>query len=204
MTTFTISKFTDSNDIPECAQNTIQICIRKKTPNRYYMVEVPTTVWPCIDDVPTVYKPLVQAALLNSAEKILDRYVSNVNNIHTMLPCDLLSLENLTANSQAQRMTTAYIIQLWRNSHKYILGVMPKLTEYKGSQLLKYKAAIELHEKRLTKLVSSKAEFMLSVRDLELALATLAVEDMDTPLGEYVALRTEELRPLIEAMDNAL
>ena len=204
MTTFSIHRFTNPDDITESLPATTRVQVQKRIPTRYYVVDVPASMWPSIDDVPDVYKALVNGALIASAEKILDRYVSNANNVHSTIPQTLFSLEAMLASSDSTRMTSKYIMQLWKNSHKYILGIAPKLALLTGSAKLKYMAAMETHEKRLTKLVGAKPETTLSERDLDLLLTTLDPADLETPLGEYIALRTEEIRPLIQAMDNAL
>lgn len=201
---FTIVKVTSSEDI-KAVDNSVMITIQQRIPTRYYSVAIPTTMWHgvALATVPDQFRPLVSGALELAAEKVLDSYLKG-KNVETWIPCDRFSLDNLLASSDAGRMTSARLMQLWRNSHKYLLGIAPRLTELQGSALLKLKSAIETHEKKLVLLCSKTAEDKLSQADLDKLLATLAPEDLESPLGEYIAVRYDEVSKKIEANAYAL
>lgn len=201
--TTTRTKFTD---VPAPIPSHIRIETRTRKPeSRAYTIDVPATLWPNTDDVPTIYRALVDSALLDCAETALNTFItSKASAGNPNMPLGLLTLENLLSATAARRMTSALLLGMWRNSSKYILEVAPKLTEYAGLQLLKYKANIERHEKRLTSLCARNPESLLSASDLDKLLVNLADADELTPFGDYLAARTEEIRSKITEDSEAL
>lgn len=177
----------------------------RKPESLAYTIDVPTTLLPNVDAVPTIYRPLVESAVADALEEVLKGFVTSTKTAGNMqLPATLLALENLLAQSAAKRMTSAMLIGLWRNSSKYMLDVAPKLTSLQGSQLLKYKAAIEKHEKRLTALCGREPEASLSADDLDKLLVNLTDTDANSQYGQFLADRTEAVRGKLVDVDDAL
>ena len=59
-------------------------------------------------------------------------------------------------------------------------------------------------EKRLAKLTGKAPENTLSTADLDNILVNLAIEDLDTPYGEFIASRCEEIRGKLSEQNDAL
>lgn len=195
-------------DVPACPAMHTRIETRTRKPeSRAHTVDIPTSAWHAVtcETIPTQFRALVEAALLDSAEAVLSRFVTNTaTRGNASIPASLFTLEALLANSATARMTVATLLGMWRNSSKYVLDVAPKLTEYEGSRLLKYKANIERHEKRLAALASKSPETSLSADDLDKLLTNLHDSDADSAYGNYLADRTEEVRAKLTEDGDAL
>lgn len=207
MTTYQITTTrTKFADVPAPIAAHVRIETRVRKPeSRAYTVDIPTTAWIDTSSCPVQFKPLVDSALLDAAEKVLSGFVTSTatrGNQH--IPAKLLELDNLLNATASCRMTVAQLIGMWRNSSKYILDVAPKLAQYAGTQLLRYQVNIERHEKRLGLLVGKNAETTLSATDLDKIMLNLADDDSDTPFGAYLADRTEEVRGKLAEDSDAL
>lgn len=195
---------TKTEDMPSSIASHIRIVSRTRKPEtKAFSIDIPTSQWIDTSDVPSQYKPLVDASLIELAEDALNGFVTSKatsGNLH--VPSSLFTLASLLEASASKRMTAALLIGMWRNSVKYVLDVAPKLTSFVGSQLARYQANIERHERRLASLCGRNAEMALSAEDLDKLLVNLADADNDTPFGEYLATRTEEVRvKLVEDSD---
>jgi hypothetical protein len=69
---------------------------------------------------------------------------------------------------------------------------------------LRYQANIEKHEKRLAALTGKNPELNMSAEDLDKLMVNLAEADSETPYGEYLAQRTEEIRSKLVEDSEAL
>jgi hypothetical protein len=160
---------------------------------------------PDTSEVPAQFRLLVDSALLDACETQLNTFVtSKATAGNPNIPASLFTLESLLTATAARRMTSAMLLGLWRNSSKYVLDVAPKLTTLAGSQLLRYQANIEKHEKRLTALCGRYPELTLSAADLDKLMVNLADDDADTQFGVYLADRTEEIRGKLTEDSEAL
>lgn len=208
MNNYPILKATTAADgtktMPELYPSTVRVVCHKRSPARTYIVDVPTIQWPNTDDVPSAYRELVRGALLDAASKILAGYTGNPARDQSAIPANLLALENLIAQGANDRMTSEALLNLWKQSKKYVFSIAPKLTELTGTNLLKYKAKIERMEKRLTALCGRTPETKLSGNDLDNILVNLTDDDLDTPFGEFVAIRCEEVRGKLSDDGDAL
>jgi hypothetical protein len=193
-------------EVPAQLPQTVRIETRVRKPeSKAYTIDIPIAAWIDTSEVPAQYRPLVDSALLDCAEGILNTFVTSKTTAGNMnIPCKLLTLENLLTTASAKRMTSAMLLGLWRNSSKYVLDVAPKLTTLTGSQLLRYQANIERHEKRLTALCGRYPELTLSAVDLDKLMVNLADDDAETQFGVYLADRTEEIRGKLTEDSEAL
>lgn len=193
-------------DVPSPIASHLRIETRIRKPeSKAFTVDLPLTLWINTDDVPAVFRPLVDSALLEAAEQQLNVFVtSKATAGNPNIPASLFSLESLLSSSAAKRMTAALLLGMWRNSTKYIMDVAPKLANLTGSAQLRYVAAIEKHEKRLGALAGRSPELSLSATDLDKILVNLADEDEGTTFGEYLAARTEEVRAKLTEDSDAL
>ena len=206
-TTYTITTTrTKVADVPAPIASHVRIETRIRKPeSKAFTIDIPTTHWLNTDDVPSVYRALVDSALLDCAEGVLNVFVtSKATAGNSNIPANLFTLENLLASSANKRMTAALLIGMWRNSTKYVMDVAPKLTSLQGSPLLRYQANIERHEKRLAALCSRAPESSLSASDLDKLMVNLADEDSETAFGAYLADRTEEVRSKLVEDSDAL
>lgn len=208
-THFTIIKTVGTEKIPAAqtpAGPTITIAIDKRTPARTYTVFIPAEQWPTLTDVPTTYRPLVNAALVNSAESILKNYLDTANRDHTSIPMTAFTEEALLATSDLGRMTAERLLGLWRQSTKYVYSIAPKLVELapNAARLAAYKQRLELHEKRLATLTTKTPETKLSNGDLDKLLVNMDDADFDTPYGAYLAERIETVRSKLAEDSDAL
>lgn len=197
---------TKTTDVPAPIAGHIRLETRTRKPeSRAYTVDVPLSMWPTADDVPTVFRALVESALIDAGESALATFVTSratAGNLN--IPTTLLSLDALLTNTAAKRMTVALLLGMWRNSTKYVMDVAPKLASYTGSAQLRYAANIERHEKRLAALVGRSPELSLSAADLDKLLVNLHEDDESTPFGEFLATRTEEVRSKLAEDSEAL
>jgi len=207
MTTYTITTTrTKFADVPAIPAQSVRIETRVRKPeSKAFTVDIPATKWIDTSDVPAQYRALVASALLDCAEQVLNGFVtSKATAGNSQIPVTLFELDALLASSATKRMTSAMLLGMWRNSNKYVLDVAPKLTTMTGSQLLRYQANIERHEKRLTALCSRNPELSLSAADLDKIMVNLADDDADTAFGAYLADRTEEVRGKLTEDSEAL
>jgi len=207
MTTYTITTTrTKFADVPAIPAQSVRIETRVRKPeSKAFTVDIPATKWIDTSDVPAQYRALVDSALLDCAEQVLNGFVtSKATAGNSQIPVTLFELDALLASSATKRMTSAMLLGMWRNSNKYVLDVAPKLTTMTGSQLLRYQANIERHEKRLTALCSRNPELSLSAADLDKIMVNLADDDADTAFGAYLADRTEEVRGKLTEDSEAL
>lgn len=203
MTHFTIYKTITGQTIASILA-TVTVTVQTRDPVAYWTINIPNAQWPNIEDVPAIYRGLVGAVLLNNAESILSKYVKDSTKSKASIPESLFSLECLVATTTNGRLTAADLINQWKQSHKYIYDVTAKLTSKVGSDLLKYKANIEKHEKRIAALASAKPEEKLSAKDVQALLNTLTVEDQDTPFGQLVMARCELVLEKQAIQDDAI
>jgi hypothetical protein len=160
---------------------------------------------PDTSEVPSQFRALVDAALMDTMENVLADFVTLPATAGNMnMPATLLHLDKLLATATNSRMTSALLLGMWRNSSKYVLDVAPKLTSYTGSALLRYQAAIEKHEKRIAALTGRYPETALNMQDLDKLMTNLHDDDAATRFGEYLADRTEQVRAKIEEDSDAL
>lgn len=207
MTTYTITTTrTKLAEVPAQPAQTVRIETRVRKPeSKAYTVDIPTTSWIDTSDVPAQYRALVDSALTECAESVLNVFVtSKATAGNPSIPAGLFALDNLLASNANKRMTSAMLLGMWRNSSKYVLDIAPKLANMTGSALLRYQANIERHEKRLTALCSRNPETTLSSSDLDKIMLNLADDDNETQLGSYLADRTEEIRAKLTEDSDAL
>lgn len=201
----TIATATDGTiAMPAPIANHVRVTCKKRTPARTFVIDVPASVWPNTDDVPTAYRELVKASLLDSAGKILAGYTGNPARDQAAIPASMFTLEALISQTTSDRMTSEMLVNLFRQSNKYVFSIAPKLTELTGTKLLAYKARIERMEKRLGALCGRTPENKLSGNDLDNILVNLNDIDLDTPFGEFVAVRCEEVRAKLSEDSEAL
>jgi len=207
MTTYFITTTrTKFADVPQVPAQSVRIESRVRKPeSKAFTVDIPATKWIDTSDVPAQYRALVDSALLECAEQVLNGFVtSRATAGNQQIPVALFELDALLASSATKRMTSAMLLGMWRNSSKYVLDVAPKLVTMVGSQLLRYQANIERHEKRLAALCSRNPELSLSAADLDKIMVNLADDDADTAFGAYLADRTEEVRGKLTEDSEAL
>lgn len=197
---------TKVEDMPSPIASHIRIVSRTRKPEtKAFSIDIPTSSWIDTSDVPSQYKPIVDAALLDCAEDALNVFVvSKATSGNLNIPITLFTLSSLLESSASKRMTAALLIGMWRNSTKYVLDVAPKLVSLTGGLLARYQANIERHERRLAALCGRTAELALSADDLDKLLVNLADADHETTFGEYLAIRTEEVRSKLVADSDAL
>ena len=193
-------------DVPAAIAGFTRVETRVRKPeSKAYTVDIPVAAMPDTSDVPAQFRPLVDSALLDACETQLNTFVtSKATAGNPNIPASLFTLESLLTATAARRMTSAMLLGLWRNSSKYVLDVAPKLTTLTGSQLLRYQANIEKHEKRLTALCGRYPELTLSAADLDKIMVNLADDDAETQFGVYLADRTEEIRGKLTEDSEAL
>lgn len=193
-------------EVPVQPAATVRIETRVRKPeSKAYTIDIPTNAWIDTSDVPSQYQALVDSALTECAEGVLNVFVtSKATAGNPNIPASLFTLESLLANNATKRMTSAMLLGLWRNSSKYVLDIAPKLTTMTGSALLRYQANIERHEKRLTAMTGRNPETALSASDLDKLLVNLHDDDELSPFGEYLATRTEEIRAKLVEDSDAL
>ena len=201
--TTTRTKFADVPAVPVAS---VRIETRTRKPeSRAYTIDIPATSWINTSEVPTQYRALVDSALTECAEQVLNTFITSKATAGNMnIPVTMFQLENLLANNASKRMTAAMLLGMWRSSSKYVLEIAPKLSTMAGSALLRYTANIERHEKRLTALTGKSPETTLSASDLDKLLVNLHDDDADTPFGIYLADRTEEIRAKLVEDGDAL
>ena len=116
-------------DVPAVPPLTVRVETRVRKPeSKAYTVDIPTTAWIDTSDCPVQYRTLVDSALLECAENVLNTFVtSKATAGNPNIPTSLFTLENLLASSAQRRMTAAMLLGMWRSSSKYILDIAPKL-----------------------------------------------------------------------------
>ena len=206
-TTYTITTTrTKVADVPAVPVASVRIETRVRKPeSKAYTVDIPASAWIDTGEVPTQYRALVDSALLDCAEQVLNTFVtSKATAGNPFIPVTMFTLENLLANNASKRMTSAMLLGMWKSSSKYVLEIAPKLSTMAGSALLRYQANIERHEKRLAALCGRNPETALSASDLDKLMLNLADDDNETQLGSYLADRTEEIRAKLVEDSDAL
>ena len=186
------------------APASITVTVQTRDPVRYWTVAIPSQNWPGTDDVPAHYRALVDAMLLNNAEAILSKYVKDATKSKQAIPLVMFSLEALTSVTTSGRMTGADLVNLWKQTHKYIYHVAVQLTSKQGSDLLKYKANIEKHEKRIIALASKEPESKLTPKDVKMLLDTMSPEDQDGTYAQIVIARCEAVLEKQAVQDDAI
>ena len=207
MTTYLITTTrTKVSEVPAVPAASVRIETRVRKPeSKAYTVDIPATAWIDTSDVPAQYRALVDSALTECAESVLNTFVtSKATAGNPSIPAALFTLDSLLAASATKRMTSAMLLGMWKASSKYVLDIAPKLSTMQGSALLRYQANIERHEKRLTALTGRNAETALSASDLDKLMVNLHDDDADTPFGIYLADRTEEIRAKLVEDSDAL
>ena len=205
--TLTHSKDSKGNDVdqPVCPPDYVELAVDKRTPARTYRVWVPSYIWPNTDDVPAIYRPLVQAALITAGESILKQRLDTVGLDQSFIPLDAITLDKLVnASATAGRMSADQLLGMWRGTKKYILDVAPKLATLQGSQLLAYKAKIERFETLVKNLTVAKPENKLSAANLDSIMLNLHDDDAESSYGIWIAQRTEEVRAKLIEDSEAL
>jgi hypothetical protein len=197
---------TKTNEVPALLLNNIRLETRIRKPeSRAYTVDLFIGDWISTSEVPAQFRALVDSALIDAGEAVLNNFVTSKATAGNMnIPASLFTLEALLQSSAAKRMTVALLVGMWKQSSKYVLDVAPKLTSLQGSPLLRYQAAIEKHEKRLAALAGRSPELTLSASDLDKIMVNLADDDADTSYGTYLADRTEEVRGKLVEDSEAL
>lgn len=206
-TTFTITLTrTKTAEVPALLAGHTRLETRIRKPeSRAYTVDIPAAQWIDTSEVPSQFRPLVDSALIDAGESVLNQFITSKATAGNMqMPAMLLTLESLLSSSAAKRMTVAMLIGMWKQSSKYILDVAPKLSSLQGSALLRYQAAIEKHEKRLAALAGRSPESTLSAADLDKLMTNLHDDDADSSYGVYLADRTEEIRGKLVEDSEAL
>jgi len=193
-------------EVPPVPPASVRIETRVRKPeSKAYTVDIPTNAWIDCEAVPSVFRALVESALTDCAEAVLNTFVTSKQTAgNANIPASLFSLDNLLANNATKRMTAAMLLGMWKASSKYVLDIAPKLQSMTGSQALRYAANIERHEKRLAALCGRNPETALSAADLDKLLVNLHEDDETSPFGEYLATRTEEIRAKLVEDSDAL
>lgn len=205
--TLTHSKDAKGNDIeqPTCPPGHIILAVDKRTPARTFRAFIPLSCWPNTDDVPAIYRPLIDAALIQAGETILKQRLDTVGLDQTILPVGAIELEKLlNASAMSGRITADQVLGMWRSTKKYILDVAPKLATLAPAQLLTYKTRIDRFETLVKYLALPKAEYKLTTANLDTIMINLHDDDLESNYGQYIAKRTEEIRAKLAEDSEAL
>jgi len=205
----TISKLTPIAGVyefPELVSGLVRVTRYAKNPARVYYIDVPRID---LSTVPQDFRAIVAAAVEDLLEDALKGYLSRNGGEEAPMPmCNvpetLFTLDAISAASGRARMTSARLLTLWRESHKYVFTVAPRFTELQGSALLRYKGRVEKVEALMKALTGRQPELQLTSPDLDSILINLAPEDINTEFGQYVAERCEAIREILPDFSKAL
>jgi len=194
-------------EFPALAVGLTRVTRYAKNPARVYFTDVQSID---LSTVPGDFRSIVSAAIDDLLEDALQGYLSRNGGDEAPMPMynvpeTLFTLEAISAASGRARMTSARLLTLWHQSHKYVFTVAPKFTELQGTMLLKYKDRVEKIEKLMGLLTGRKPHLHMSGTDLDVLIINLVPEDLETEFGQYIAERCETVRgALLEDFSSAL
>lgn len=207
MTNITIIKTLPDQDLPVTTDASLTVITKQtRQPTLYWSVII---ALPDTSLVPEAFRPFVDACLALNAEEILYKYVTDDKKTKEFIPSELLNFDALTTQSTSTRITAESLIKMWRASGFYkntVLfkrGNMVAANDAKG--VARLDAAVARNEERLKGLCVKKIENMkLSSKDMDSILINLATEDLDTPMGTFIAERIEQGKRLLDADPDAI
>lgn len=204
---YTIFQTNPDQDLPVCLDDSL-IVITKQTrqPTMYWSVKI---AMPDTSTVPEAFRPFVDACLALNAEEILYKYVTDPKKTKEFIPADLFSFDALTSASTSTRITAESLIKMWRASAFFKNTVTFKRNNAAAAgdakTVARIDAAVTRNEERLKGLCVKKIENMkLSSKDMDSIMINLAVEDLDTPMGTFIAERIDAGRKLLDAEPDAI
>jgi len=187
-------------EFPTLAVGFTRVTVYAKNPARVYYVTVPDI---SLAEVPIEYRAILYRAVDDLLAGALKR-VLTTNPDATSCSDSLFTLEAISAAAGRERMTSARLLTLWRQSHKYVFTVAPQFTVLQGSALLRYKGRVDKVETLMKALTGRQPELQFTSVDLDSILVNLAPEDIDTEFGQYIAERCEAIREILPDFSKAL
>jgi len=201
MTTISkLSPVAGAYEFPALVTGFTRVMVYARNPARVYFTDVPSIN---TGSVPASFKSIVDGAIDDLLAGALKR-VLTTNPDATSCSDSLFTLEAISAAAGRERMTSARLLTLWRQSHKYVFTVAPQFTVLQGSALLRYKGRVDKVETLMKALTGRQPELQFTSVDLDSILVNLAPEDIDTEFGQYIAERCEAIREILPDFSKAL
>lgn len=163
----------------------------KRMPTRYAGVWVPTVNIPSTAAVPQQFRAIVDAAITSAIQGIIDKHAFSGNYVPSWIPASALSetaILDALVSTGGQWLSKDELIAGWNASATFTMYKAKMLALTDAGQRKAYARALDRFSEDVCKL-SAKGVKSITPTDAEKMLAKLAPADLDTPWGEFVAMR---------------
>lgn len=137
------------------------------------------------------YAGLLERVIDNAAQSILKRYAEGFTLLPSSVPCDLFTPDAIMAEAignNSEWLTKDELTAAWEQSatrKKYVTD-----TRYANS--IDYRKAVNAYAEMILKLAGKTVSYKES--DLDVIIAKLHSDDLETPFGSFVLRRVEALK----------
>ena len=144
-------------------------------------------------DVPSQYRPLVEAVMLTAAKDILSDYIKgySVGVAPAEVDAGMFSYPAIldrATNAGIQWLSKEEITEQWKASATYQAWI----TDSRFKTMPKFAKAVNYYGDLIIKLAGKTSSYKDT--DLDLMLAKLQADDYSTPLGQFMVRRVEALK----------
>lgn len=174
-----------------------------KNPARSAFINIPNDAFAKLDDleIPSQYRSLLIAVLESAAKAIISRYVNNLSgNIPSEINSEWFSNEAIleeASGNNSQWMNKEELTKAWEESATRQRMVGDK----RYSENKQYRAAVNRYAELILGMSGKTTQYKES--ELDLILAKLENNDIDSEIGSFIMRRVESIRnkPAKEMID---
>lgn len=164
-----------------------------RNPSRTIAINVNERAWQDLKaaNIPEQYAGLLERVIDNAAQSILKRYAEAFTLLPTSVPCDLFTPDAIMAEAignNSEWLTKDELTAAWEQSatrKRYVTD-----TRYANSS--DYRKAVNAYAEMVLKLAGKTVSY--TPDQLDVIVAKLHSDDLDTPLGSFVLRRVEALK----------
>lgn len=205
MTFYNVYSTAESAQITR-AQTERTITARFRNPSRQIAINVPNTPWENLttSNIPTIYKPLLEAVLTTAAQAILSRYYLNTFETHkvtiSQIPASFFTNDSLleeASGNNSEWLNKDELTEAWKQSatRASIFNQQRYATDSA------YRRAFARFEELILKLSGKTSQF--EEKELDTMMAKISNADLNSEFGLFVVRRIEAIknRPNKAAVD---
>lgn len=164
-----------------------------RAPARAIAVNINADAWTTLRQagIPEQYAGLLERVIDNAAQSILKRYAEGFTLLPSSVPCDLFTSDAIMAEAignNSEWMSKDELTAAWEQSatrKRYVTD-----TRYASS--VDYRKAVNAYAEMILKLAGKTVSY--TPDQLDVIVAKLHSDDLETPLGSFVLRRVEALK----------
>jgi hypothetical protein len=201
----TVHTSQESATLTRAAHERTIIC-RFRNPSRLIAINVSNSPWENLttQNIPAIYKPLLESVLTTSAQSILSRYYLNTFDAHkitiSQVPHSFFTNDNLleeASGNNSEWLNKEELEQAWKASQTR--AAIFNQSRYATDNA--YRRAFTRFEELILKLSGKTSQF--EEKELDTMLAKISDADLHSEFGIFVVRRIEAIknRPNKQAVD---